>query len=232
MNLAGGRWHQRWPKAHNNQPDPKWTAIFRITSLLTTYALGKAIQMLNSIRNGCREGPADAPGPRARAVAAAEGVTRARFLRLLGAGFLASGAGLSANDLFAQTKGDTAPVTNLEKVYDAWQERFNAGDLEGLLALYAEDVTYINPDGATLHGKAATRGDYEALLALKPRIEIGNRIHVLHQDIALSTNHWKLELTDPEGKVQNLTGGGIEVLRDYGAAGWQFIIDDASRSAS
>ncbi|MCZ4257060.1 nuclear transport factor 2 family protein [Sulfitobacter sp. G21635-S1] len=188
--------------------------------------------MLNSIRNGCREVPSDVPGPRATDEAAAEGVTRARFLRLLGAGFLASGAGLSANDLFAQTTGDTAPVTELEKVYDAWQERFNAGDLEGLVALYAEDVTYINPDGATLHGKAATRGDYEGLLALKPRIEIGNRIHVLHQDIALSTNHWTLELTDPEGKVQNLTGGGIEVLRDYGAAGWQFIIDDASRSAS
>ncbi|WP_339760361.1 nuclear transport factor 2 family protein [uncultured Hoeflea sp.] len=162
----------------------------------------------------------------------ADGLTRAHFLRVLGAGLFASGAGLSANELFAQTTSDTAPVTDLEKVYDAWQDRFNAGDLDGLVALYADDVTYINPDGVELLGKAATRTDYEGLLSLKPMIEIGNRIHVIHQDIALSTNHWKLELTDEDGKVQNLTGGGIEVLRNYGDAGWLFIIDDASRSAS
>ena len=163
---------------------------------------------------------------------AADGLTRAHFLRVFGAGLFASGAGLSANELFAQTTSDNAPVTDLKKVYDAWQGRFNAGDLDGLIALYADDVTYINPDGTELLGKAATRTDYEGLLALKPKIEIGNRIHIIHQDIALSTNHWKLELTDEEGKIQNLTGGGIEVLRNYGDAGWLFIIDDASRSAS
>ncbi|EBA06700.1 YybH family protein [Sagittula stellata] len=185
--------------------------------------------MLNAIKDRVHERPSEVGETPATA---AGGLTRAGFLRLLGTGLFAGGAGLSATGLFAQTSSDTAPVTDIDKVYDAWQDRFNAGDLDGLIALYAEDVTYINPDGAEWIGKAATKADYAELLALKPRIEIGDRIHVVHQDIGLSTNHWTLELTDPEGKVQTLTGGGIEVLRDFGDAGWQFIIDDASRSAS
>lgn len=188
--------------------------------------------MLVSIKNTCRALSSDAPENRAAQDEAAGDLTRAQFLRMVGVGLLAGGAEFSGSGLSAQAASDTAPVTDLEKVYDAWQDRFNAGDLDGLVALYADDVTYINPDGAEQLGKAATRADYAGLLALKPRIEIGNRIHVVHRDIALSTNHWTLELTDADGTVQNLTGGGIEVLRNFGDAGWLFIIDDASRSAS
>jgi hypothetical protein len=32
--------------------------------------------------------------------------------------------------------------------------------------------------------------------------------------------------------MDTLTGGGIEVVRNLEKAGWLFIIDDASRSAS
>ena len=147
-------------------------------------------------------------------------------------GLASAGAGLSADRAFAQMASDTTPVTDLDKVYDAWQDRFNAGDLDGLLALYAADVTYVNPDGVELAGQEATRADYAGLLALKPKIEIGDRKHVVYQNIALTTNHWTLELTDAAGVVQTLTGGGIEVLRNQDGAGWLFIIDDASRSAS
>jgi ketosteroid isomerase-like protein len=185
--------------------------------------------MFSSIYNALCTLPSDRSGAGAKQ---SVDLSRAQFLRLVGTGLVASGVGLSASGMFAQTSVDTAPVTDLDKVYDAWQDRFNAGDLDGLVALYAEDVTYINPDGVELLGNAATRSDYQGLLALKPKIEIGDRIHVVHNDIALSTNHWTLELTDPDGTLQNLTGGGIEVLRNQGDAGWLFIIDDASRSAS
>jgi ketosteroid isomerase-like protein len=67
---------------------------------------------------------------------------------------------------------------------------------------------------------------------LKPTIDIRDRRHVVYQDIALTTNHWKLTLTNPDGTTQELTGGGIEVVRKQADGGWRFIIDDASRSAS
>ena len=61
---------------------------------------------------------------------------------------------------------------------------------------------------------------------------IGDRWHVVYQDTALTTNHWKLKLINPDGTVQDLTGGGIEVVRKQADGGWRYIIDDASRSAS
>ncbi|MBM2293510.1 nuclear transport factor 2 family protein [Sulfitobacter pseudonitzschiae] len=162
----------------------------------------------------------------------AHGITRAGFLRLMATGAAGVALGGMALGGFAKAAGNTAPVTDLDGVYDAWQSRFNAGDLDGLMALYDADVTYINPDGVEMIGSADTRTDYAALLALKPKIDIGDRKHVVYKDISLTTNHWSLELTDPDGKLVNLTGGGIEVVRNIAGAGWLFIIDDASRSAS
>lgn len=167
---------------------------------------------------------------------AAHGVTRQDFLKLAAAGTLVAGFGSSAcaGNAAQVTKGTglVPPVTDIDKVYDAWQDRMNRGDLEGLVDFYLEDVTYINPDGKLLYGKAAVRADFEGLLALKPQIVLGDRVHYLYQDVALTTNHWKMTFTDPDGKVQNLAGGGIEVMRKQADGGWRYIIDDASRSAS
>lgn len=188
--------------------------------------------MITSIYKTCRSLLADHAEIGCAKAGSASSLTRSDFLRLMAIGLASGGVGLSADRAFAQATSDTTPVTELDKVYDAWQDRFNAGDLDGLLALYAPDVTYVNPDGVELVGRAATRADYAGLLALKPKIEIGDRKHVVYQNIALTTNHWTLELTDAAGVVQNLTGGGIEVVRNQDGAGWLFIIDDASRSAS
>ncbi len=107
-----------------------------------------------------------------------------------------------------------APVTDLDAFYDAWQERLNSGDLEGLVDLYVEDVTYVNSDKKLLHGKAQVRADFEGLFAIKPQIVLGNRKHVIYQDIVLTTNHWRMNFTNADGIKQELTGGGIEVMRN------------------
>lgn len=188
--------------------------------------------MITSIFQACRDTFCEDTRGRDAIARRAAGMTRADFLSLMSAGIVTAGIGLSASAAGAQTAKGQEPVTDIDKVYDAWQERFNAGDLDGLLALYASDVTYINPDGAELKGEVATRADYKALLDMKPKIDIGDRKHIVYQNIALTTNHWKLELTDSKGALQKMTGGGIEVIRKDDKAGWLFIIDDASRSAS
>lgn len=159
-------------------------------------------------------------------------VTRGDFLRLAAAGALAAGMATSAA-ANAKPASKIAPVTDIEKLYDTWQERLNKGDLEGLVDLYMEDVTYINPDGALLYGKDKVRDDFVGLMSIKPEIVLGNRKHYLYHDIALTTNHWRMNFLSPDGVKQELTGGGIEVMRkDPRDGGWRYIIDDASRSAS
>ena len=75
------------------------------------------------------------------------------------------------------------------------------------------------------------KADFEGLLALKPQIVLGNRKHVVYRDIVLTTNHWRMNFTNADGVKQELTGGGIEVIRKQADGGWRFIIDDASRAA-
>lgn len=160
-------------------------------------------------------------------------MTRSNFLRVLSAGVVVSGVGMMAGKAMAGGNGSKiAPVTDLDALYDVWQERFNAADLEGMVDLYVDDVTYINPEGKPLNGKAGIRTDFAAVFPLKPQIVLGDRKHLIYHDVALTTNHWNLVLTMPDGSRQESTGGGIEVLRKQADGGWRFIIDDASRSAS
>lgn len=162
----------------------------------------------------------------------AAGLTRSDFLRLMAAGAVAGGAVMDMESAFAAKSAAIPPVTDLDKLYDAWQSRLNAGDIDALVDLYVSDVLYVNPEGKEMTGKAQVRADFEGLIALQPKILLGNRRHLVYQDIALTTNHWTLKITNPDGTAQELTGGGIEVLRKQADGGWRYIIDDASRSAS
>ncbi|CDO35346.1 DUF4440 domain-containing protein [Novosphingobium sp. KN65.2] len=161
-----------------------------------------------------------------------DGVTRSCFLRMMAAGALAAGFSGSARAAVPAKASGVPPVTDIDKLYDAWQERMNSGDLEGLVDLYVENVYYVNPDGVALSGKAAVRTDLAGLLALKPQIVLGNRRHMVYENIALTTNHWRMNFFNADGVKQELTGGGIEVMRKEADGGWRYIIDDASRSAS
>lgn len=188
--------------------------------------------MIASIHKVCRHAQSGEIGDRGTTAEQEGGLTRSDFLRVLTTGFLLASAGMSPGKAFAASPGGAPLVTDLNELYDAWQERFNAADLEGLVDLYVSDVAYINPDGKNLSGNSAVRDDFRGLFALKPRIDIQDRRHVVYQDTALTTNHWKLTLTNSDGAQQDLTGGGIEVVRKQADGGWRFIIDDASRSAS
>ncbi|MEJ2458325.1 MAG: DUF4440 domain-containing protein [Novosphingobium sp.] len=160
------------------------------------------------------------------------GLTRSAFLKGATASLVSAGLAVTVGSASAAGASRIAPVTNIDKLYDAWQDRFNAADLDGLVDLYVSDVTYVNPDGKEMVGQSLVREDFEGLLALKPRIELGDRKHLIYKDIALTTNHWTLRFTKADGTGEELTGGGIEVMRKQRDGGWRYIIDDASRSAS
>jgi len=159
-------------------------------------------------------------------------VTRSQVLRGITAGALVAGVTLTAEQAIAGETGRAKAVIDIDKVYDTWQDCFNAGDLDGLIGLYTSDVLYVDPKGNELVGKANVRANLAEIVALKPTIILGDRRHLLYRDIALTTNHWKLTIPGPNGSKQEIPGGGIEVMRKQADQGWQYIIDDASRSAN
>ena len=92
--------------------------------------------------------------------------------------------------------------------------RANAGDVEGLVALYEPDAVLTGPEGRTLVGTEAIRSFYAALLADRPRFEPREQMPaLLRGDLALTSSR----LTD--GTVR------AEVARRQADGTWLWAVD-------
>jgi ketosteroid isomerase-like protein len=96
-------------------------------------------------------------------------------------------------------------------------ERANAGDLEGLVALYTPDAVLEFPAGELAVGTDAIRATFERMLASRPQFQPGQQAPALIcGDIAL---------TSTKG-----AGGGVtaEVARRQPDGSWRWAIDQPS----
>jgi len=128
---------------------------------------------------------------------------------LLAAGVAGAGAlaGVAAGASAARVS--SSPIKKPEAIYQAWEERLNAADMKGMLALYEEHVTFVNPEGRLTHGRDTVKAEFETLFSLQAQIDIYERSHIVSGNI----------------------GGGVEVLRRGSDGSWRYVIDDASRIA-
>ena len=93
-------------------------------------------------------------------------------------------------------------------------ERANAGDVEGLVALYEPDAALAFPAGQLAVGREAIRATYEKLLAGGPQFQPGEQAPALvNGDLALTSTR--------------LVGGGVtaEVARRQPDGSWLWAID-------
>jgi limonene-1,2-epoxide hydrolase len=89
------------------------------------------------------------------------------------------------------------------QLVEQWIERFNAGDVEGLAALYAEDAVNHQVVMAPLHGRTAIRRMFD--------IEFGRATMVCVRENLFECGDWAiLEWSDPLG----LRGCGFFQVRD------------------
>jgi len=93
-------------------------------------------------------------------------------------------------------------------------ERANAGDVEGLVALYEPDAVLAFPPGVTSVGSQAIRQAYTQLLAKRPTFTPGEQQPALrHGDMALTSTR--------------LVGGGatVELARRQPDGTWLWALD-------
>jgi ketosteroid isomerase-like protein len=96
-------------------------------------------------------------------------------------------------------------------------ERANAGDLEGLVALYTPDAVLEFPAGQLAVGTEAIRATFERMLASRPRFQPGEPAPALIcGDIAL---------TSTKGASGNVSA---EVARRQPDGSWLWAIDQPS----
>lgn len=93
-------------------------------------------------------------------------------------------------------------------------ERLNAGDVEGLVALYEPDAVMALPDRGTANGLDEIREAFAVLVADGPTFELGDQRPALHTgDLALTST--RLD----DGAVT------VEVARRQPDGTWLFVVD-------
>jgi enoyl-CoA hydratase len=99
-------------------------------------------------------------------------------------------------------------------------------ELEGMLALYEDDATFVGPDGGSALGREAIRERLEALLATSPQITAATSQVVMAGDVALSFNRFRITLSTADGDAAGFDGASTEVARRQPDGGWLYVIDN------
>jgi ketosteroid isomerase-like protein len=106
-----------------------------------------------------------------------------------------------------------------------FNDRLNAGDLEGLLALYEPSAAFVSQAGEVVAGASNIHDALSAFLALKPVIAGTTLQMVEADDIALISNKWELRGIQPDGTPVGMKGVSADVLRRQPDGTWQILID-------
>lgn len=112
-----------------------------------------------------------------------------------------------------------------ESAHRLFEERFNAGDLDGMLALYEEEATFVRGPGDYVRNRTALIEGLRGFLATKGRIRLETRYAVQHDDLALLSNEWTLTGTGADGKSFTMSGRTVEVVRRQADGHWLYVID-------
>ena len=114
-----------------------------------------------------------------------------------------------------------------DQMHRLFEDRFNAGDLDGLMELYEPDAALIAQPGSVAHGSEQMRAALQGFLALKARITLNTKLVVTVGDLAYLSNSWSLSGTGPDGNPVVLGATTAEVARRQADGSWRYAIDNA-----
>jgi len=114
-----------------------------------------------------------------------------------------------------------------DEAHRLWAERFNGGDLEGLVAFYEPNAILMPQPGQAVSGTAAIREALGGFLSLKPTFDwVETKPAIRSGDLALLHSRWTLSGTGPDGSPLSLSGTTADVVRRQADGTWLFAIDN------
>ena len=119
-------------------------------------------------------------------------------------------------------------ATEPEQMHGMFEQAFNAGDIDALIALYEPDATLIPQPGAVAEGTAAIREALRWFLDRGGRITLDTKLVLRVGDLAFLANRWSLTGgTMPDGSPAALGATTAEVARRQPDGTWLYVIDNA-----
>jgi uncharacterized protein (TIGR02246 family) len=120
------------------------------------------------------------------------------------------------------------PATDPEQLHGLFEQAFNAGDIEALMALYEPDAALIPQPGMVVEGTAAIRDSLRWFLDRGGRITLDTKLVLRVGDLAYLANTWALTGgTMPDGGPAALGATTAEVARRRPDGTWRYVIDNA-----
>ncbi|WDO11339.1 SgcJ/EcaC family oxidoreductase (plasmid) [Streptomyces murinus] len=118
------------------------------------------------------------------------------------------------------------PVNDPLLIGAFFNELWNVGDLDGLLALYEPDAAIVDENGSVHRGTAALRAFFTEILNTKPTIRTLATSVVVNGDLAQSSTHWQIETTTPDSNATCTEGYASELFRKQPDGTWLVVIDN------
>jgi uncharacterized protein (TIGR02246 family) len=120
------------------------------------------------------------------------------------------------------------PATEPDQLHRLFEQAFNAGDLDALMALYEPDAALIPQPGVLTEGTAAIREALQWFLDRRGQIALDTKLVVRVGDVAFLANRWSLTGgTMPDGSRAQLGAATAEVARRQSDGTWRYVIDNA-----
>ena len=120
------------------------------------------------------------------------------------------------------------PATDPAQMHGLFEDAFNAGDLDALMALYEPDAALVPQPGAVAEGTAAIRESLTWFLDRRGRITLDTKLVLRVGDLAYLANRWSLTGgTMPDGSRAELGATTAEVARRQPDGTWLYVIDNA-----
>lgn len=120
----------------------------------------------------------------------------------------------------------TAPSTSrnagveLSAIHPSVERGVNQQDLDGLMALYADDASMVLLDGTLARGAEAIREQGAGIVALGATLSLRSRYVVEVGDLAVLSNEWVLQVGD-----EQMSAVTAEVARRQPGGGWLYVVD-------
>ena len=106
-----------------------------------------------------------------------------------------------------------------------FERLLNAGELDGLMALYEPEAALMPMPGSVVVGTSGVRAALAGFIAMKPVIKTNGRLVAQTGDLAMLANDWTLEVDGPDGKRATMTGSAVEIARRQKGGRWLFVMD-------
>ncbi|MBV6699939.1 nuclear transport factor 2 family protein [Kitasatospora aureofaciens] len=115
-------------------------------------------------------------------------------------------------------------ITDPAKLPILFQDALNAGDVDGVLALFAPGAGMRTVAGEHITGAEALRAEIGGTVAARGRLTNVSRHTLVGAETALLVTDWNLEIDGPGGERIAPTGTTANIARRDADGDWRFTL--------